>query len=288
MPLRRRQLVGRFRVLAHLAQSGTSDVYRAIDTHVRDEVALKVARERDGSDLCASAAREVHTLRRLAHPHVLPVRAAQVWRGRWVFATPLGVSDLAGRLTRRMSAERARGLALQLLEGLAFAHEHHVAHLDVKPQNAILFAGDRLCLSDFGIARRLTRPCWASGSGTIGYLAPEQALGRPSLRSDVFSAGLVVWELFARHVPMWPFAWPYPGAARIEGEHGAAVLGVLRRATAVRESLRFAHAGAFHAALRSAFAGARSANQVDASASTHSALRKRAARVRRVSAPRAA
>jgi serine/threonine-protein kinase len=187
-----------------------------------------------------------------------------------------------------MSAQRARGLALQLLEALAFAHAHQVAHLDVKPQNAILFPGDRLCLSDFGIARRLTRPCWASGSGTIGYLAPEQALGRPSLRSDVFSAGLVVWELFGRHVPMWPFVWPYPGAARIADEHGAAVLGVLRRATALRESARFAHAGAFHAALRAALDGSVPATHEDATSNSRAARRKRAARVRSASASRAA
>jgi serine/threonine-protein kinase len=297
MPLRRSQLVGRFRVLAHLARGGASDVYRALDTELCDEVALKIAHRRSavGARVCSAhgaAAHEAHTLMSLAHPHVLPVRAARVWRGRWVLATPLGVSDLAQRMTRRMSAERARGLALQLLEALAFAHSRRVAHLDVKPQNAILFAGDRLCLSDFGIARRLTRPCWASGSGTIGYLAPEQALGRPSLRSDVFSAGLVVWELFSRHVPMWPFAWPYTGAARIERDHGAATLAVLRRATTVRDSARFVDAGAFLAALRNALEaaleGALAATHVDALGNTRAARRKRAARVRSAPASRAA
>jgi len=272
MPLRHRQLVGRFRVLAHLARGGASDVYRAFDTELGDEVALKVARLRCDAGARAgwaqatpahdafghdalgrdAAGHEARTLMSLAHPHVLPVRAARVWRGRWVLATPLGVSDLAARMTRRMSVERARGLALQLLEALAFAHSRRVAHLDVKPQNAILFAGGRLCLSDFGIARRLTRPCWASGSGTIGYLAPEQALGRPSLRSDVFSAALVVWELFTRHVPMWPFVWPHAGAERIERDHGTAVLAVLRRATAVRDAARHADAGALLRALLAA------------------------------------
>ena len=76
-------------------------------------------------------------------------------------------------------------LARQVLEAVAHAHEHRIIHCDIKPENFILFPGNRLRLTDFGISRLAARTVLASGSGTVGYVAPEQAMGRASFQSDV-------------------------------------------------------------------------------------------------------
>ena len=59
----------------------------------------------------------------------------------------------------------------------------------------------------------------ASGSGTVGYVAPEQAMGKPSLRSDVFSAGLVIWRMLSGKLPKWPYHLPLPGTEKVKSIH---------------------------------------------------------------------
>jgi serine/threonine protein kinase len=154
------------------------------------------------------------------------------------------------RMKRRMSRSTALYFGEQLMEALAFAHRHKIAHLDVKPENLIVFSENRLRLADFGLARVVLRTLAASGSGTVGYLAPEQALGKPSLRSDVFSAGLILWRLYSGKVPEWPFSRPYPGLQAAERKYHPALLRFVRRATAVDETKRFPTAVAMLAAYR--------------------------------------
>jgi serine/threonine-protein kinase len=78
-------------------------------------------------------------------------------------------------------------------------------HRDIKPENFILFRDQVIQLTDFGLARIERGSHDASGSGTIGYISPEQAMGRPSYRSDVFSLGLVIYRTLAGAVPEYPF-----------------------------------------------------------------------------------
>ena len=142
--------------------------------------------------------------------------------GHLVIAMELGEESLADRLERRISTARALDLAEQALAALAHAHEHRIIHCDIKPENYILFSGNRLKLADFGFAKKVLRTLKASGSGTIDYIAPEQAMGRPKFQSDVFSAGLVLWRMFSGKLPEWPYTWPLAGhdtlAARVRPE----------------------------------------------------------------------
>ena len=103
-------------------------------------------------------------------------------------------------MQRRLSIRTALDLGEQLLRAIAFAHENRVIHCDVKPDNLLLFDRGRLRLTDFGISKIAHRTISASGAGTVGYMAPEQAMGRPSARSDVFAAGLVLWQMFSGYV----------------------------------------------------------------------------------------
>ena len=86
------------------------------------------------------------------------------------------------------------------------------------------------------------RTVQGSGSGTVGYAAPEQAMGRPSARSDVFSAGLILWRMFGGRLPEWPFEAPHPGFDKIRKNLRPEFVGLLERAITVAPGKRFASA----------------------------------------------
>ena len=138
-----------------------------------------------------------------------------------------------------MSLRTALDLSEQLLRAVAFAHEQHVIHCDVKPDNLLLFGDGRLRLTDFGISKVAHRTITASGAGTVGYMAPEQAMGRPSRRSDVFATGLVLWQMFSGYLPEWPFEWPLAGYVRLRQRIHPDMIAVLRRSLELKPSRRF-------------------------------------------------
>ena len=145
---------------------------------------------------------------RLRHPNILSVLNASYVDDRFVIAMELGDESLADRIERRTSNELALNLAGQAIAALAYAHAHKFIHCDIKPENYILFPGNQLKLTDFGFAKLSLRTLKASGSGTVEYIAPEQAMGRPKFQSDVFSLGLVLYRLLSGSLPEWPFTWP--------------------------------------------------------------------------------
>jgi hypothetical protein len=118
----------------------------------------------------------------------------------------------------------------------------------VKPDNLLLFADGRLRLTDFGISKVAHRTISASGAGTVGYMAPEQAMGRPSRRSDVFAAGLVLWQMFSGQLPEWPFEWPLAGHEKLRLLLHPDMIAVLRRALELKPGRRFEDGGQILAA----------------------------------------
>lgn len=252
MPLRRRQRLGQYRIESRISSGGFADVYAAYDTVEGIRVALKIPLEAHVDKATLDLfRREVRLVAKLDHPNILPIKTAGTIDGRFVIVTPMGIESLADRLKRRISRRTALSMIEQLLEALAHAHRRKIAHLDVKPENLILFPDNRLRLADFGIARVALRTLSASGSGTVGYVAPEQAMGRPSLRSDVFSSGLLIYRLMSGSLPAWPFEWPYPNAARVRAAWHPEFIRLVRKATAVDERKRFASAVPMLKALRS-------------------------------------
>lgn len=221
-------------------------MFEALDTIEGIKIALKIPLE-SGETSLDEFRREIRLAARLDHPNILGIKNADMIDGTLVIAYPLGHETLATRLTRRLAVGRALDWGEQLLYALAHAHERRIIHCDVKPENIILFEDGTLCLTDFGIARLGMRTVIASGTGSLGYMAPEQAMGKPSPRSDVFSAGLVIWRMLAGAVPDWPFDWPFPGTARVR-KHAPDMIPVLQRALAVRTRSRFRDADAMVAA----------------------------------------
>lgn len=210
--LRIRQRLGKYRIEKRLGVGGFATVYRARDTIAGILVALKLPHPglvtRETLD---AFRREVRLTAGLDHPNILPVKDAGFIDGHFVIAYPLGRETLEDRLGRRLSLRTTLHFTEQMLEAVACAHRQRILHGDLKPENFLMFADNRLRLADFGIAKVARRTLAASGSGTVGYLSPEQALGKPSLRSDVFSLGLIFYRMFAGTLPEWPFDWPPRG-----------------------------------------------------------------------------
>ena len=213
--LRARQKLGKYRILGRIASGPLADVYKAADTIHRTRVALKIPKS-DNNTSHEDFLREVQIATRLNHPNILPIQDASFINDHFVIAMALGTESLADRIERRMSTARAFDIADQALAALAHAHEKKIIHCDIKPENFILFPGNKLKLADFGFAKISLRTLKASGSGTIDYIAPEQAMGRPKFQSDVFSLGLVLYRLFSGKLPEWPFKWPMAGHDRLQ------------------------------------------------------------------------
>ena len=236
--LRARQKIGKYRISGRIASGPLADVYRAYDTIHRTRVALKIPKE-SGHTGHEEFLHEVQVAAKLGHPNILPVLNASYIGEHFVIAMELGEESLADRLERRISTARALDLAGQALAGLAHAHEHKIIHCDIKPENFILFPGDQLRLADFGFAKISLRTVKASGSGTIDYIAPEQAMGRPKFQSDVFSLGLVLYRLFSGRLPEWPFAWPMVGHERLSARVRPEFVAMLRKAIQLDPANRY-------------------------------------------------
>lgn len=249
--LKIRGRLGKYRVEKRLAQGGFADVFQAYDTVEGIRVALKVPQQEILTPaILEDFKKEVRLTARLDHPNILPIKNASYIDGHFVIACHLGQGTLADRLRRRLSLEKAFRYAEQVLAALAYAHSHRVLHCDVKPENILLFPGDRLRLTDFGLARISVRSLLASGSGTLGHMAPEQAMGRPSARSDVFSAGLLLYHMFAGELPDWPYIWPPPRYEQAKQRLHPDLLELMRKSLQLEPRRRFEDAEQMERALR--------------------------------------
>jgi serine/threonine-protein kinase len=247
--LRARQKLGKYRILGRIASGPLADVYKAADTIHRTRVALKIPKS-DDNVTHEDFLREVQIATRLDHVNILPVQDASYIGDKFVITMELGLESLAERIGRRISTARALSIADQALAALAHAHEKKIIHCDIKPENFILFPGNRLKLADFGFAKISVRTLKASGSGTIDYISPEQAMGRPKFQSDVFSLGLVLYRLFSGKLPEWPFRWPMIGHEQIHARFGPEIAGMLKKAIEIDPGDRYRNAIEMYAAFR--------------------------------------
>lgn len=247
--LRARQRLGKYVIERKLGEGGFAVVYQAKDTIEGVRVALKMPYAHTvNKETLDCFRREVQIAAKLEHPHILPLKYADFIDGHFVIVTALGDTTLEERLEKRLAPATAIEFAHQMLSAVSFAHENSVIHCDIKPDNMLIFPDNQIRLMDFGIARVAERTLRGSGAGTVGYVAPEQAMGRPSFRSDVFSLGVVLYRMFSGHVPEWPFEWPMPGLNRLKATVSPDLVSLIRKSIEVKSQRRFRDASAMLAA----------------------------------------
>jgi serine/threonine-protein kinase len=200
---------GRYQVIAHIGTGGMAEVYCAQDLQLGRKVALKVLHERFAADaeFVERFRREASAAAGLQHQHVVSVYD----RGEWDDTSYIAMEFVPGRTLKQLvtdegplAPERAVDLTVQVLRAARFAHRRGVIHRDFKPQNVIVDDEDRAKVTDFGIARAGASDMTQTGSimGTAQYLSPEQAQGHAvTARSDLYSIGIVLYELLTGRVP---------------------------------------------------------------------------------------
>jgi len=248
--LRRGRRLGKYRLAKLLGEGASSEVWKARDSVEGIWVALKIPLvgingERDNQALL----REIRLVAKLRHPHIMPVKNADIIDGHAVLATELSVGTLDD-CSRPMSPRRIFSIVTQVLDGLAHAHRKKMVHCDVTPGNIFLFPNGRAALGDFGISLKVQPQMRTIDEfGTPGYVAPEQAYGRPTYRSDCFAVALILYEYLTGVLPKWPFRWPLPGHKRLREKTNLATVRFLKKALAVDPDQRFADAEKMLAAL---------------------------------------
>jgi eukaryotic-like serine/threonine-protein kinase len=204
-------LANRYVLSGLLGAGGMAEVFLAHDRILGRDVALKVLREHYAKDalFVGRFRREAQSAAALSHPNVVQIYdQSRAEDGRYYIAmehVPGGnLKDRIGKTGPLDPAEAAR-LASQVAEALGAAHERGTVHRDIKPQNVLLDDAGEVKVADFGIAVAASRTS-ASGTnqvfGTASYMSPEQAMGeRVGLRSDLYSLGVVLYEMLTGRVP---------------------------------------------------------------------------------------
>ena len=213
--------IGPYQVLAPVGAGGMGEVYRARDSRIGREVAVKVLADQ-GPGTPRSARRleqEARLAGSLNHPNVLTVHDVGEHEGNPYLVTELLEGEtLRARLrTGSLKPQEALGIALQVARGLAAAHGKGIVHRDLKPENLFLTREGGVKILDFGIARALPSalpaPTLSEGKpplntapssflGTPAYMSPEQVRGRAAdARSDIFSLGGVLHEMLTGQRP---------------------------------------------------------------------------------------
>ena len=201
-------LAERYRIVALLGRGGMGEVYRAEDLKLGNVVALKFLPASLQNDAAALAGfhAEVRNARQVSHLNVCRVYDIGEVNGQHFLTMEyIDGEDLASLLRRigRLPADKALETAHQICAGLAAAHDCGLLHRDLKPANIMLDGRGRVRITDFGLALSNDDATGRSETaGTPAYMAPEQiGKGQASVRSDIYSLGLVFYELFTGRPP---------------------------------------------------------------------------------------
>src|SRR5690349_11107698 len=215
-------LSGRYRLDAQIGSGGMSTVYRAFDTVLERQVAIKLMHREIAADTdqLERFRREARAVAQLNHPHVVGVIDAgeapppdepsgfgEPAAMPYIVFEYVEGETLKDRIRRagRLPIPEAVAYAIEIARALQAAHDHRIVHRDVKPQNVLIDEEGTAKVTDFGIARSLTEEgLTADGRvlGTTDYVSPEQALGQDvGPESDLYSLGVVLFEMLTGDVP---------------------------------------------------------------------------------------
>lgn len=267
-------LGGRYRVIAPLGQGGMATIYRALDTQLGREVALKLLRPeylRD-PDFSSRFRQEAQSAASLSHPNVVTVYDyGEDPSGPFIVMELVDGEDLATIMRRNgpLPPAQAARIAAAVARALAAAHGRGLVHRDVKPGNVLIGRDGRVKVVDFGIARAIAEAQMTMPGTTLGsvhYFSPEQARGEPATTaSDIFALGIVLYEMLtgsrpwegdsAASVALARLTGPVPDPLRIRPGLPPAVALVATTAMARSPMERYPSAGLMADALEATLPG---------------------------------
>ncbi|HET6373398.1 MAG TPA: protein kinase [Candidatus Polarisedimenticolia bacterium] len=229
MPLEPGQRLSHYRLIEKIGQGGMGLVFKALDTSLNREVALKVLPDdmASNADRLSRFEREARAVAALNHPGIVTIHSVEQDQGVRFFTMELVEGEtLEGLMTPQgLPLTRLLDLALPLIDAVAAAHEHGVIHRDLKPANVMVSREGRVKVLDFGLAKLAAASEDEAGDsseqtqtltrlgqvlGTLTYMSPEQAQGKsPDHRSDLFSLGVILYEMATGRRP-------FTGASRAD------------------------------------------------------------------------
>lgn len=204
------QIANRYQILSLIGQGGMADVYRAKDKILDRIVAIKVLRSKLSEDpmILVRFQREASAASRLSHPNVVDIYDVGEYEGLHYIV----MEYIRGRTLKQLIQQRgalhyneAIDIMRQLTSAIVTAHQHHIIHRDIKPQNVLIKDDGTVKITDFGIAVASDSVQLTLNNAVMGsahYLAPETAQGKdPSYQVDIYSLGIVFYELLTGAVP---------------------------------------------------------------------------------------
>ena len=205
-----KMIAERYQIIKSLGEGGMADVYLAVDTILNREVAIKMLRGELSNDpvTLLRFQREANAASKLNHPNVVQVYDVGEYEGRHYIV----MEHVRGRTLKQLiqlrgalHKEEAVNIMKQVVSAVQHAHEHHIIHRDIKPQNIMIKDDGTVKITDFGIALahdavQLTQS--DSVLGSAHYLAPETTRGEPATNQiDIYALGIVFYELLSGDVP---------------------------------------------------------------------------------------
>ncbi len=201
-------LENRYEIVEVVGTGGMSTVYKAKDKRLKRNVALKVLKSEYSDDMnfVSKFRVEAQASAGITHPNIVSVYDVGEDAGKYYIVMELveGITlkEYIG-INGRLSMDQAIDFSIQIASGLEVAHENHIIHRDIKPQNIIVSKNGSLKVTDFGIAKAATSNTMSTlGMGSVHYISPEQARGGYSdERSDIYSLGITMYEMVTGKVP---------------------------------------------------------------------------------------
>ena len=198
----------RYEILEKIVTGGMAEVFKGKDHKLNRYVAVKVLKEefRDNDGFVKKFKEEAQAAAGLAHPNIVNVYDVGDENGIYYIVMELveGIT-LKNYIERkgRLTIKEATSIAIQVSAGLEVAHNNHIVHRDIKPQNIIISREGKVKVTDFGIAKATTsQTTTSSAMGSVHYASPEQARGGyVDHRSDIYSLGIVMYEMVTGRVP---------------------------------------------------------------------------------------
>ncbi len=201
-------LQDRYEILEQIGSGGMSVVYKAKCHKLNRLVAIKVLKEEfcNDSNFVSKFKMEAQSAAGLSHPNIVSVYdVIDEGKLHYIVMELIEGITLKSYIKKkgRLEVKETIGIAIQVAQGIAAAHEQHIIHRDIKPQNMIISKDGKVKVADFGIARAVSAQTMTSSAmGSVHYISPEQARGGFSdERSDIYSLGVTMYEMVTGRVP---------------------------------------------------------------------------------------